>query len=76
MSCFHVDGRVNLKCEYDLAMRLGELILSSKTSDKQLVAMGHALLNSDEEGSIGPAQVQKAMNPIPIFPSTIERRSI
>lgn len=49
MSSFHVDGRVSIKLEYDLAMRLGEFILSSDTEDKQFRALGHKLLNIDED---------------------------
>lgn len=49
MSSFHVDGRVTIKLEYELAMRLGEFILSNRTEDKQFVALGHKLLNLDEE---------------------------
>lgn len=49
MSSFHVDGRVSIKLEYDLAMRLGEFILSSGTEDKQFIALGHKLLNLDED---------------------------
>lgn len=49
MSSFHVDGRVSIKLEYDLAMRLGEFILSSGSEDKQFLALGHKLLNIDEE---------------------------
>lgn len=49
MSSFHVDGRVSVRLEYDLAMRLGEFILSSGTEDKQFLALGHKLLNIDED---------------------------
>jgi hypothetical protein len=49
MSSFHVDGRVTIKLEYELAMRLGEFILNTRTEDKQFVALGHKLLNLDEE---------------------------
>lgn len=49
MSSFHVDGRVSIRLEYDLAMRLGEFILSSGTEDKQFLALGHKLLNLDED---------------------------
>jgi hypothetical protein len=49
MSSFHVDGRVTIKLEYELAMRLGEFILNARTEDKQFVALGHKLLNLDEE---------------------------
>lgn len=49
MSSFHVDGRINVKMEYELAIRVGELILRSGTDDKQILALGHKLANMDEE---------------------------
>lgn len=49
MSSFHVDSRINLKLEYELAIRLGELILGAGTEDKQLLALGHKLANMDDE---------------------------
>jgi hypothetical protein len=54
MSSFHVDGRVSIKLEYDLAMRIGDFILSSGTEDKQFLALGHKLLNLDEEETDTP----------------------
>ena len=44
MASFHVDGRVCVKMEMDLAVRLGEFIVKSATADKQLKAMGHQLI--------------------------------
>lgn len=49
MSSFHVDSRINLKLEYELAIRLGEMILRAGTEDKQILALGHKLANMDEE---------------------------
>jgi hypothetical protein len=49
MSSFHVDARVSIKLEYELAMRLGEFILSAGTEDKQFLALGHKLVSIDEE---------------------------
>ena len=49
MSSFHVDARICLKLEYEMAMRLGDMILSSGTVDKQLKALGHKLKNIDAE---------------------------
>lgn len=49
MSSFHVDSRINVKLEYELAIRLGELILNAGTEDKQLLALGHKLVNMEEE---------------------------
>jgi hypothetical protein len=40
--------------EYELALRLGELIFSSGTEDKQLRALGHKLLNIEEEENQPP----------------------
>lgn len=56
MSSFHVDQRVDVKLEYELAIRLGELILSCGTEDKQILALGHKLVNMEEES--GEAQKQ------------------
>jgi len=49
MSSFHVDARICLKLEYEMAIRLGEMILLSGTVDKQLKALGHKLKNIDSE---------------------------
>jgi hypothetical protein len=52
MSSFHVDGRVTVKFDFDLATRLGDFILESGTADKQFLALGHKLQNlalEDEE---------------------------
>ena len=51
MSSFHVDGRIGIKLEYELAVRLGKFILDCRTEDKQLAALGHKLVNLDEEES-------------------------
>ena len=56
MSSFHVDARVNVKLEYELAMRLGEFILSSGTEDKQFLALGHKLVSIDEEETQKPSK--------------------
>ena len=42
-SPFKVDLCCNINIEVHVAMRLGELIRSSKTEDKQLMALGHRL---------------------------------
>jgi hypothetical protein len=49
MSSFHVDARIAVRLEYELAMRLGEFILSSGTEDKQFLALGHKLVNIEED---------------------------
>jgi len=45
-SPFKVDLCCNINIEVHVAMRLGELIKSSKTEDKQLMALGHKLSSS------------------------------
>lgn len=49
MSSFHVDARIDVKLEYELAVRLGEFIVNSGTVDKQILALGYKLFNMDEE---------------------------
>jgi hypothetical protein len=45
MACFHVDGRVTVKLDFDFATRLGDFLLQSGTADKQFLALGHKLQN-------------------------------
>lgn len=61
MSSFHVDGRISIKLEYELAVRLGEFIIKSGTLDKQIIALGYKLYNMDEENAPAPV-VQKWQN--------------
>lgn len=49
MSAFHVDARIDIKLHFDLAVRLGEIILNSRPNDGQLRALGHNLVNLDED---------------------------
>ena len=49
MSSFHVDGRISIKLEYDLAVRLAEFILNSGTEDKQVLALAHKLSQIDDD---------------------------
>ena len=49
MSSFHIDARIDIKLEYELALRLGEFILSSGTVDKQILALGHKLNNMEAD---------------------------
>jgi len=58
MSSFHVDSRINLKLDYELAIRIGELILRAGTEDKQILALGHKLANMDEENQEPVARLQ------------------
>jgi hypothetical protein len=60
MSSFHVDARIGIKLEYELAIRLGRLILDCRPEDKQLQALGHKLVNLDEEDAeIQPSWPQR-----------------
>lgn len=45
-SPFDVDLRCNVSIEVNVAMRLGELILTSGVEDKQLIALGYKLSSS------------------------------
>jgi hypothetical protein len=56
MSSFHVDARISVKLEVELAIRLGEMILSSGTEDKQILALGHMLCNIDKDDEENPTQ--------------------
>ena len=47
MSSFHVDGRVCVRMEMDLVVRLGEFLVKADTVDKQLKALGHRLVELD-----------------------------
>jgi hypothetical protein len=53
MSSFHVDGRVCVRMELDLAVRLGEFLVEADTVDKQLKAMGHRLVELDGDYAPG-----------------------
>lgn len=54
MSSFHVDGRISIKLEYDLAVRLAEFILNSGTEDKQVLALAHKLAQIDDDDQQPP----------------------
>jgi hypothetical protein len=47
MSSFEIDSKISISLEYDLAVRLGEFIVSKGTEDKQLAALGYNLFNMD-----------------------------
>jgi hypothetical protein len=49
MAAFHVDDRISLKLNLDLAVCLGEIILNARTNDPRLRAMGHELVGLDED---------------------------
>ena len=49
MSSFHIDDRIEVKIEIDLAARIGEFIVKSGTVDKQIMAFGHRLASLCKE---------------------------
>ena len=51
MSSFHVDGRITVKMEYDLAMQLGEFIQANRPEDPKLRAFGYQLLNLEDSSN-------------------------
>lgn len=64
MSSFHVDARIDVKLEYELAVRLGEFIVNSGTVDKQILALGYKLFNMDEENpGVNPAPNKRYISP-------------
>ena len=56
MASFHVDARISVKMEYDLAVQLGELILASNPEDQKLRALGYKLVNLDDSDSDSPIE--------------------
>lgn len=46
---FVVDDRVRIELDYDLACRLGQLILNARIEDDQLLALGHRLMRDAAE---------------------------
>jgi hypothetical protein len=42
---FYVDDRIIVKMEFDLAVRVGEILLAHPTPDKMVKALGHQLVN-------------------------------
>ena len=56
MSSFHVDGRISIKLEYDLAVRIAEFILNSGTEDRQFLALAHKLAQIDEDDQQPPVK--------------------
>lgn len=42
-AAFSIDGRLTVKVDFDLAMRIADLILSSGSQDKQIIAFGYQL---------------------------------
>jgi hypothetical protein len=60
---FEVDGRVSLKIEFDLAMRIADVVLASGTTDKQVLALGHNLKNLEEESFQRPRITNDQIDP-------------
>lgn len=46
---FDIDDRVHIKVDFDLAMRVADVLLQSGTVDKQVLALGHNLKNLEED---------------------------
>ena len=56
-SAFTIDSKIEIKLDYEFAVRLGSFILNSNTIDKQIKALGFQLSNLEEEE--GPYEVEK-----------------
>ena len=69
MSSFHVDGRIAVKLDFDLAIRLGEFILAKGSEDKQIQALAHVLVNMDDKSSTEPPTAELEGVPDPMAPS-------
>jgi hypothetical protein len=52
MASFHVDGRVCVKMEAGLAVRLGDFLVESDVVDKQLKALGYRLVELYGDGEV------------------------
>lgn len=48
MSSFHVDGRITVKMEYDLAVQLGEFIQANRPEDPRVRALGRQLTSLED----------------------------
>lgn len=48
-SAFNIDSKIEIKLDYEFAVRLGNFILNSNTIDKQIKALGFQLSNLEEE---------------------------
>jgi hypothetical protein len=55
-SAFDIDSKIEIKLDYEFAVRLGNFILNSNTIDKQIKALGFQLSNLEEEE---PYEVEK-----------------
>jgi hypothetical protein len=54
MSSFHVDGRITVKMEYDLAVQLGEFIQANRPEDQRLRALGRQLTSLEDNAPNDP----------------------
>lgn len=59
---FDVDDRVHIKVDFDLAMRVAEVLLQSGSVDKQVLALGHNLKNLDEDSVHRPRREPQPEN--------------
>lgn len=69
MSSFHIDDRIEVKIEIDLASRIGEFIVKSGTVDKQIMAFGHRLAALCKEQEEEPRRWIPAPNRARFSPS-------
>ena len=46
---FEVDNRVTLRVDFELAILLGKLVLDSNPQNKALLALGHKLVNLENQ---------------------------
>lgn len=57
LPAFDIDPRIPMRIDFDLAVRVGEFIVNSGTSDKQIMAFGHRLLALEQK----PADTRKSL---------------
>jgi hypothetical protein len=59
MSSFHVDGRITVKMEYDLAVQLGEFIQANRPEDQRLRALGRQLSSLEDNAPNDPPYMDR-----------------
>lgn len=57
---FEIDDRIPIMIDFDLAVRVGEFIVNSGTSDKQVMAFGHRLVALDQKSAL-PTTMRKPL---------------
>jgi hypothetical protein len=62
MSSFSIDDKVELKMDFDLAVRLGEFIVKYGTADKQIYALGMRLMAIEGKPSL-PSPMRNGRRP-------------